>query len=128
MIEIRSAAPFCPVLNLCPPDRADAMIDALGLTREQVILTAPEHGSAEERALIEAYQARAEALTMRDGLRDAERRHESLRSELVNTKDELSKIRDELAEANITIRGLCAAFKPLTPSTPDNAPAASEVA
>lgn len=82
MIEIRSAAPFCPVLATCHPSQVDAMLAALGLTREKVVLTAPDRRTELEMLREELAHANATNASQRDDLNNSEDRNRERREEI----------------------------------------------
>lgn len=106
MIEIRSAAPFCPVLATCHPSQVDAMLAALGLTREKVVLTAPDRRTELEMLREELAHANATNASQRDDLNNSEDRNRDLREE-INKARAAEAERDE---ARTTIRGIFASF------------------
>ena len=92
MIEIRSAALFCPVLATCHPSQVDAMLAALGLTREKVVLTAPDR--------------RTELEMLREDLNNSEDRNRDLREEINKARAAKHAAEAERDEARTTIRGI----------------------
>jgi len=110
MIEIRSVAPFCPVLTTCPPERVDAMLAALGVDRERVIFTTPERRGDLEVLREELRDAKDRESAQRRELGELEKASETARRERIDAETKKEEMLRERDEARATIRGLCAAF------------------
>lgn len=119
MIEIRSAAPFCPVLTTCPPERVDTMLAALGVDRERVFFTAPMRRDDLEALREELRDAKEREDAQRRELGELEKAHEAARKERIDAEAKKEQMASKRDEARTTIRGLCAAFG----RTPDDAAA-----
>lgn len=118
MIEIRSLGAFCNVLATCHPDEVDATLNALGLTREAVILTPPSRNDALEIIYSDLLESKDRESSLRDSLRDAERQRDEAQKTVLGAQEAMARFKRERDEAQVTIRGLCRAFG----RDPDEAP------
>lgn len=129
MIEIRSLGAFCNVLATCHPDKVDATLNALGLTREQVITVAePEPiRTALEEAQDDLREVRASEEDAKAEIMALEREVMECRSVAATAQRDTAdarRERDDLAKENAGLRARLKALAPESPAVIHTCPAA----